>query len=41
MQNCFFPNQIEPVLDATDPSSKEAYIAYWKKEKERCINGFY
>lgn len=34
--NIFFPNQVEP-----DPVNKEEFLAYWKQEKDRCINGFY
>lgn len=33
--NIWFPNQIEP-----DISDRDAYITYWKKEKDRCMNGF-
>jgi len=38
--NIWFKDQIEPVL-TDDPADKQAYIDYWTKEKERCMNGFY
>lgn len=35
-KNIWFPEQIEPVEE-----DKENFIAYWKREKDRIINGFY
>lgn len=35
--NIWFPDQVEPVYD---PKTPEIFSEYWKKEKERCINGF-
>lgn len=34
--NCFFPDQKEP-----DPANREEFKSYWKREKSRCIDGFY
>lgn len=34
--NIFFPNQKEP-----RPEDREEFLEYWRKEKNRCINGFY
>jgi len=36
--NIWFPDQKEPVYNDKDLSE---FKEYWKKEKERCINGFY
>lgn len=38
INNIWFPNQIEPVLT---PDSIEEYKAYWRKERDRCIDGFH
>jgi hypothetical protein len=40
MENIWFKDQKEPIL-TDDPSDKDSYIKYWRKEKERCMNGFY
>jgi len=40
LHNIFFPNEEEPSL----PSTEEEILAYkkfWKRERDRCINGFY
>lgn len=34
-KNIWFPNQIEPSIE-----DKEAFKAYWKREKHRCKHGF-
>lgn len=39
--NIWFPNQVEPEYDPLDTVTNELFILYWKKEKRRCINGFY
>lgn len=38
--NIWFPDQKEPIL-TDDITDKEAYVSYWRLEKDRCINGFY
>lgn len=38
--NIWFPEQQEPIL-TTEASSQEAYLAFWKREKDRCMQGFY
>jgi hypothetical protein len=40
-KNIWFPNQVEPVYDPSDPNQMFAFNTYWKAEKDRCINGFY
>jgi len=39
-KNIWFPDQQEPIL-TDDIADKEAYVSYWRLEKDRCINGFY
>lgn len=39
INNIWFPSQTYPVL-TTDPASEEEYISFWKREKDRCMNGF-
>lgn len=39
-KNIWFPNQKEPVYDPQDPISDYQFKEYWKRERERCINGF-
>lgn len=39
-KNIFFPTQKEPLYDPSDDQLMKKFIAYWKKEKDRCINGF-
>lgn len=34
-KNCWFPDQVEPDID-----DKEVFKTYWKREKDRCVNGF-
>jgi hypothetical protein len=38
--NIWFPDQVEPVYDPDDFVSKYQFTEYWKREKDRCINGF-
>lgn len=38
--NVWFSDQREPVYDPTDPVSDYQFKEYWKREQERCINGF-
>jgi len=37
-QNIWFPNQVEPEYT---PDTKQEFIAYWKREKERMLKGFH
>jgi hypothetical protein len=39
--NPFFTDQKEPPYDPKDPVASRRFIDYWKKEKDRCMNGFY
>ncbi len=39
--NIWFPKQVEPVYDPSDPAQMFAFTSYWKAEKDRCMNGFY
>lgn len=39
--NIWFPKQIEPVYDPSDPAQMFLFRTYWKAEKDRCMNGFY
>lgn len=36
--NIWFPDQREPIYDSKNLGP---FIEYWKREKDRCINGFY
>lgn len=38
--NIWFPDQQEPVYDNNDPISSYQFKEYWKREKERILNGF-
>lgn len=40
-KNIWFPKQVEPVYDPTDPNAMFNFNTYWKAEKDRCMNGFY
>lgn len=40
LHNIWFKDQVEPIL-TDDPVDRQVYIEYWKKEKDRCVNGFY
>jgi hypothetical protein len=40
-KNIWFPKQVEPVYDPTDPNQMFSFNMYWKAEKDRCMNGFY
>jgi len=40
-KNIWFPNQVEPVYDPSDPNQMFLFNTYWKAERDRCINGFY
>ena len=39
--NIWFPKQVEPVYDPSDPAQMFAFNTYWQAEKDRCMNGFY
>lgn len=39
--NIWFIDQKEPIHDPIDPISDYQFKEYWKRERERCINGFY
>lgn len=38
--NIWFPDQKEPLYDPSDASLMARFKAYWKRERDRCINGF-
>jgi hypothetical protein len=40
-RNIWFPDQVEPVYDPHDLISDYQFKEYWKREKDRLINGFY
>ena len=40
INNIWFPDEQEPILTDSE-SDKLAYKHYWKRERDRCINGFY
>lgn len=40
MKNIWFPDQVEPAPPSS-PREQEEFRAYWKREKERCMEGFY
>jgi hypothetical protein len=40
-KNIWFPKQVEPTYDPSDPNQMFLFKTYWKVEKERCTNGFY
>lgn len=40
-KNIWFPDQLEPVYDPLDPISNYQFKEYWKRERDRCINGFH
>lgn len=39
--NIWFPNQKEPVYDPSDDEAMEIFNAYWRQERDRCMNGFF
>lgn len=39
--NIWYPDQEEPIYDPQDPISDYQFKEYWKRERDRCINGFY
>lgn len=39
-KNIWFPDQREPIYDPTDFVSMYQFNEYWKREKDRCMNGF-
>ena len=39
-KNIWFKNQREPLHDPSDSEAMKIFVEYWKKEKDRCINGF-
>lgn len=40
-KNIWFPKQVEPIYDPSDPQQMFDFNTYWKAEKDRCMNGFY
>lgn len=40
-KNIWFPKQVEPAYDPSDPNQMFVFNNYWKGEKDRCVNGFY
>jgi hypothetical protein len=38
--NPWFPDQVEPIDDKNDYITHYQFLEYWKREKDRCINGF-
>lgn len=38
--NIWFPHQIEPAYTPNDEEGMREFVAYWKREKDRCVNGF-
>lgn len=40
-KNIWWPNQKEPPYDPSDDEAMEVFNAYWKRERDRCMNGFY
>lgn len=40
-KNIWFPKQREPAYDPSDPAQMFAFNAYWKGERDRCVDGFY
>ena len=40
-KNIWFPKQVEPVYDPSDPNQMFAFNTYWQAERDRCMNGFY
>lgn len=40
-KNIWFPLQREPIYDPEKPILLEDFRQYWKREKDRCLNGFY
>ena len=39
-KNIWFSGQKEPIYDPSDEEAMAKFRAYWKREKDRCINGF-
>ncbi len=39
-KNIWFSNQREPIYDPSNPDLIQHFQEYWKREKDRCINGF-
>lgn len=40
-KNIWFPEQKEPFYDPSDEDLMKEFKQYWKREKERCMHGFY
>lgn len=40
-KNIWFPDQTEPVYDPGDFIADYQFKEYWKREKDRCMNGFF
>lgn len=39
-KNIWFKEQKEPLYDPSDSEAMRIFVEYWKKEKDRCVNGF-
>src|SRR6188508_379094 len=39
-KNIWFPDQKEPIYDPSNEESLEEFNNYWRREKNRCVNGF-
>lgn len=40
-KNIWFPDQVEPIYDSSDPRAMEVFTKYWVEEKRRMKEGFY
>lgn len=40
ISNIWFPDQVEPIYDPNDFVSQYQWKEYWKRERDRCVNGF-
>lgn len=40
-KNIWFPSQREPLYDITSPILHKVFLDFWKRERDRCINGFW
>lgn len=39
-KNIWFPSQQEPIYDPSNETYMKVFQEYWKREKDRCVNGF-
>lgn len=39
-KNCWFPDQKEPVYNPSSEEDMDVFKSYWRREKDRSINGF-